>query len=349
MKKSEVYIYYQPQEEKTMIKSKKNTILYPDNKNGIYSYEYPTINGIKQYVQVRGTNKNNPLILFLHGGPGGALSGLCHILQKGWEDKYTVANWDQRNACKTYFANKGRAKEIAQTGTMADYIKDIDEVIAYLHTIYDFEKLILMGFSWGTAIGSEYAKQHPENLLCYIGVGQMANYRDDVLFILNKLLDIVPKGCKDEIKIKRMIDTLPQSPVWNKDLFKCMMHYNSLCTKYISKHAKAIKWGDIINSPFINFKEKLSISIPNYSLYTKSEETMISYDFRQNLNYEIPILFIFGSEEPICPNEPINDYLDAINAPVKKLEVIPNAAHMCFFDQPESFNKIVDSFVKSLK
>lgn len=62
-----------------MSKSKKNAVLYPDNKNGIYLYEYPMINGIKQYVQVRGADRKNPLILFLHGGPGGSLAGLCHV------------------------------------------------------------------------------------------------------------------------------------------------------------------------------------------------------------------------------------------------------------------------------
>ncbi|MBQ9078440.1 MAG: alpha/beta hydrolase [Ruminococcus sp.] len=130
-----------------MSKSKKNAVLFPDNKNGIYLYEYPVINGIKQYVQVRGTDRKNPLILFIHGGPGGSLAGLCHVLQADWEEKYTVANWDQRNACKTFLANKDNAMKIAMTGTMEDFIKDIDEVIAYLHTVYDFDKLILMGFS----------------------------------------------------------------------------------------------------------------------------------------------------------------------------------------------------------
>lgn len=67
-----------------MSKSKKNAVLFPDNKNGIYLYEYPVINGIKQYVQVRGTDRKNPLILFIHGGPGGSLAGLCHVLQADW-------------------------------------------------------------------------------------------------------------------------------------------------------------------------------------------------------------------------------------------------------------------------
>lgn len=75
-----------------MNKSKKNVVLYPDNKKGIYSYEYPIINGIKQYIQIRGMDKKNPLLLFLHGGPGSSLAGLCHVLQAGWEEYFTVVN-----------------------------------------------------------------------------------------------------------------------------------------------------------------------------------------------------------------------------------------------------------------
>lgn len=331
-----------------MSKLKKNAVLYPDNKNGIYLYEYPMINGIKQYVQVRGADRKNPLILFLHGGPGGSLAGLCHVLQAGWEEKFTVANWDQRNACKTYFANKDRAIEIAKTGTMEDFIKDIDGVIAYLHTVYDFEKLILMGFSWGSAIGSEYAKRHPEKLLCYIGVGQLTNYREGALFTCRKLLELTPKGSKDEEKVERIIETFPKNPSWDKELMTCMRYYTTLCIKYIAKHTKRVPYSKIFGSPFMNFKEKLNALIPKYSLLTKAYETMLAYDFRSNMNYEVPVLFVFGEEETGCNPELIEDCFDNISAPVKNLEIIPKAAHSCYFDQPEIFNQKITSFVNAI-
>lgn len=178
----------------------KNNVLHPDNKNGIYLYEYPVINGIKQYIQIRGTDRKNPLLLFIHGGPGASLAGLCHIMQAEWEKKFTVVNWDQRNTCKTYYANKENAAEIAKTGTIEDYVKDIDDIISYLHTVYDFDKLILMGFSWGSAVGAEYAKRHPEKLSCYIGAGQFINYREGVLTVCDKMLRLAPKNSPDEKK-----------------------------------------------------------------------------------------------------------------------------------------------------
>lgn len=323
----------------------KNNVLHPNNKDGIYLYEYPVINGIKQYIQIRGTDRKNPLLLFIHGGPGGSLAGLCHIIQAEWEKKFTVVNWDQRNTCKTYYANKEKAAEIAKTGTIEDYVRDIDDIITYLHTVYEFDKIILMGFSWGTAIGAEYAKHHPEKLYCYIGVGQFINYREGVLNVCNKMLGLVLKNTPDEKKIKDIIDKFPLKPVWNKELMGIMRYHSPLTSKYIAKHAKRVPLGKIVTSPFMNFKEKISTIIPNSSMLEKSYETMLNYDFRSNLHFEVPTLFIFGDEENICPSEMLKACFEDIETPQKRIEIIPRASHGCFIDQPNIFIKTLCSFV----
>ena len=82
--------------------SRKQEILQCYTEKGICLYETPEINGIRQYIQIRGADKKAPLMLFLHGGPGGSMAGLCHVMQPEWEHHFTVVNWDQRNACKTY-------------------------------------------------------------------------------------------------------------------------------------------------------------------------------------------------------------------------------------------------------
>lgn len=332
-----------------MNKAEKKAIVNPDNPNGIYLYEYPVINGIKQYIQVRGTDRKNPLMLFIHGGPGGSMAGFTHFVHKGWEEKFTLVNWDQRNSCKTYFANKDKAREVAKTGTMADYLKDIDEIIAYLHGVYDFEKIIIVGFSWGSAIGSEYAKLHPENLLCYISIGQLTNYRENVLFTCKKLLEIIPKGSKDTKKVKHIINSFPENVSWDKTLMKCMRNYLPLCSKYIVRHAKRVPFKQIFASPFMNFKETVNSSLPKYNLLTKSYETMLAYDFRNNTNYKVPVLFVFGDEEIVCNPELVAECFEEISAPQKRIEIIPKASHSCFFDQPESYNEIIDSFLTEIK
>lgn len=332
-----------------MNKSKRNKVLFPDSEKGIYRYEYPMVNGIKQYVQIRGRSRSNPLLLIVHGGPGGSLAGICDVVQRGWEDKFTVVNWDQRNSCKTCFANKNNAEAIAATGTLDDYVKDIDEVISYLHTVCEFDKLILMGFSWGSAIAVEYAKMHPENLLCYIGVGQYTEFYKgfELTCEMVEKLALESHNKSDLKKIQYFKSTIPTEPKMNREFMKSYGIYNMLGTKYISKHAKPFPVKELMKSPFLNFREKMAMIKHDYTMFDRSYTTMMEYDFRRNTNFEIPLLFVFGNEDYVCHASLFEEILGEITAPEKKLEVIENAGHSCFYDRPDEFLKIVSDFVST--
>lgn len=321
-----------------MNKTARNDILFPANENGVYKYEYPVINGIKQYVQIRGADKKNPLLLFLHGGPGGSLAGLCHVLQAEWEKLFTVVNWDQRNACKTYLANKDKAREIAKTGSMEDHLNDISEIIAYLHTIYDFDKLILVGFSWGSIIGAEYAKKHPEDILCYIGVGQFVNFRDGIELISEELSGLISESNTTDLKKLAAIKAaMPNESKMTKELFIGLRDFSMLGIKYIAKHAKPLPLSAILHSPFLKFKERLAMLNGDFTLQDKTYSTMIAYDFRGNMRFEIPVMFLFGEEDISCPLKLLQSCFDDISAPKKKLSVIKEASHCCFNDKPDDF------------
>lgn len=324
---------------------KRNELLHPDHPNGIYLYETPMIGGIPQYVQIRGQDRSNPVLLFLHGGPGGALSGITHIVHAGWEERFTVVNWDQRGAGKTHTLNRKHSKEIGKTGTMEDFTRDIHEIIAYLHTVLDFEKLILMGFSWGSAISAEYAKRYPEDLQCLINVGQYVHYSSGILLTCEKLLRIIPEGSADAGKVRKIIDEMPAQPQWNRELMWIMRNFNPLCGKYIMKHAKRTPIPEVLRSPFWTLREKWITTIPDSRALERSFRTMLEYDFRQNLHFKVPVLFVFGEEETVCPSELVQECFDEITAPEKHVLIIPKAAHCCFFDQPEAFRRGMEEFL----
>lgn len=328
-----------------MNKKASNDILFPANENGIYKYEYPVINGIKQYVQIRGENKSNPLMLFLHGGPGGSLAGLAHALQAEWEKAFTVVNWDQRNACKTYLANKAEARTIAKSGTMECYMQDIRELIAYLHTVCEFEKIILVGFSWGSVIGAEYAKTHPEDILCYIGIGQFVNFRDGINYINEELTKLIPQSeTGAHKKLSAFKAVVPNEPKMTKELFRGLRDFSMLGIKYIAKHAKPLPLSAVLRSPFLNFKEKLAMANSDFTLQDMTYTTMLEYDFRKDMRFEVPVMFIFGEEDINCPSALLESCFDDITAPIKKLSVISEASHCCFNDKPEQVFKELREF-----
>lgn len=326
--------------------SRKQDILQCYTEKGICLYETPEINGIRQYIQIRGADKKAPLMLFLHGGPGGSMAGLCHVMQSEWEHHFTVVNWDQRNACKTYLANKSNAAAISQSGTLEDYMADIDAVIAYLHTVYDFEKIILMGFSWGSLIGAEYAKRHGETVSHYIGVGQFIHYIDGLHYSCEWLRKVVKDAPADVEKINAFENSIPDPPQMTPAFMNSLKGFSMLGAKYIAKDGRAFPIKSLLTSPFLRFGEKMAMVHGNPKLFSGTYQTMLSHDFRNNLHFDMPVLFVSGDEDFVCPNELLAQHFGQITAPQKKNVVISKATHTCFYDQPTAFLDTIIDFTK---
>lgn len=326
--------------------SRKQKILQCYTEKGICLYETPEINGIRQYIQIRGADKKAPLMLFLHGGPGGSMAGLCHVMQPEWEHHFTVVNWDQRNACKTYLANKSNAAAISQSGTLEDYMADIDAVIAYLHTVYDFEKIILMGFSWGSLIGAEYAKRHGETVSHYIGVGQFIHYIDGLHYSCEWLRKVVKGAPADVEKINAFENSIPDPPQMTPAFMNSLQGFSMLGAKYIAKDGRAFPIKSLLTSPFLRFGEKMAMVHGNPKLFSGTYQTMLSHDFRNNLHFDMPVLFVSGDEDFVCPNELLAQHFGQITAPQKKNVVISKATHTCFYDQPTAFLDTIIDFTK---
>lgn len=326
--------------------SRKQEILQCYTEKGICLYETPEINGIRQYIQIRGADKKAPLMLFLHGGPGGSMAGLCHVMQPEWEHHFTVVNWDQRNACKTYLANKSNAAAISQSGTLEDYMADIDAVIAYLHTVYDFEKIILMGFSWGSLIGAEYAKRHGETVSHYIGVGQFIHYIDGLHYSCEWLRKVVKGAPADVEKINAFENSIPDPPQMTPAFMNSLHGFSMLGAKYIAKDGRAFPIKSLLTSPFLRFGEKMTMVHGNPKLFSGTYQTMLSHDFRNNLHFDMPVLFVSGDEDFVCPNELLAQHFGQITAPQKKNVVISKATHTCFYDQPTAFLDTIIDFTK---
>lgn len=140
---------------------------------GVDRAQMVRLGGIDQWVSIRGRDRRNPVLLVLHGGPGFPENALAWWNTRDLEEYFTVVHWDQRGSGKTYLANDPKA--IAPTMKPERFIADTGEMVTWLRGQLDKKKVFLLGHSWGSYIGLEYARQHPERLHAYIGVGQAAN------------------------------------------------------------------------------------------------------------------------------------------------------------------------------
>src|SRR5690606_2613363 len=144
---------------------------------GIQETYKARIGGIDQWINIRGQDRGNPVILFIHGGPASPLMPTVWEFQRPLEEYFTVVNYDQRGAGKTFLANDPDA--VAGTLHIARYVDDAIEIAEHVRQRLGKDKLILAGHSWGTIVGMGAALERPDLFHAYVGVGQVINVRDN--------------------------------------------------------------------------------------------------------------------------------------------------------------------------
>jgi pimeloyl-ACP methyl ester carboxylesterase len=128
------------------------------------------VGGIKQFITIQSADTTLPLLLFLHGGPGGSVMNYSDKFSNKLQNHFVVVHWDQRET--------GRTRELNPSPvplTLGQFQGDTQEVIGYLLRKFRREKLYLAGHSWGTALGFHIARTHPEWLYAFIAIGPMIN------------------------------------------------------------------------------------------------------------------------------------------------------------------------------
>jgi pimeloyl-ACP methyl ester carboxylesterase len=136
--------------------------------NGIDEGMYVRMGGIDRWIQIRGQDRNNPVLLGLHGGPGATWLPLTALFVP-WEKEFTVVQWDQRGAGKT-LETTGRS--VADTISIDRMAQDGIEVSEFLRNHLYKDKIIVLGHSWGSILGVHMAKQRPDSFYAYVGTGQ---------------------------------------------------------------------------------------------------------------------------------------------------------------------------------
>lgn len=168
-------------------------------KGGINESMYVDINGTKQWISIYGEDKNNPVLLYLHGGPGSSTSSYDYIFTRKWTDVYTVVTWDQRNCGKSYSSDQNKTK-LTYELMMSDGI----EMTRYLLNYLKKDKITLLGHSWGSYYGSNLVLEYPEYYDAYIGTGQLVDFiENEVAF-----KEVALKWTSNDIENQKLVNKL---------------------------------------------------------------------------------------------------------------------------------------------
>lgn len=299
------------------------------------------INGIKQGMFIRGENLQNPVILYLHGGPGTPLFQFISYLEKEkrLEKYFSVCYWDQRGAGMTYSKATNPA-----TMTVEQMVEDTHEVTEYLKSRFGHDKIYLLGHSWGSYLGVKTIEKYPENYLAYIGIGQVTNQAESERLAYDYMLTHAK-----EVNDKDVIEKLGKSDPCADDfpqLDYLVKSRTNILNKYRIGHLhQGITSYDIIKSLFVfkgyTISEKINWFLSaDFSMIYLFPPVLNDNLFTSSIKFEVPFYIIQGNYDYMVSQVLAEKYLDVIEAPKKEFFSFANSAHSPNMEEPEKFIEI---------
>ena len=300
-----------------------------------------TLGGMKQAIHIWGTKKENPVILFLHGGPGVPNRHDMAIRHMDLLDDFTIVAWDQRGTGGSYFGCD------PETLTLEQLISDCKDLVAYLCKTLGKKKIFLLGGSWGTELGTFVCKRYPDQIAGYIGYGQVVNGIENenlsYAYVLRKAKEA---GCSEDIAELEKIGP-PENGCY-KPVFEGLMTQRRLLKKYGGVSAKSNEGYfkstviPILKSPELSIADKIGTAKGYKVCLSRMWPTVVQYDFlRDCTEFQMPFYIFQGRKDNNTPSALIQDYYDAIVAPDKDLVWFENSAHGPLGEEPEKFKALM--------
>lgn len=138
--------------------------------NSIAEEEWVDINGLPQWTLTRGLDRDAPVLLVLHGGPGVSEFAWFRAFNSNLENSFVVVHWDQRAAGKSFDSSTP-----TETMNVEQFASDMDKLVDHLRDKFDRDRIAVLGHSWGSILGTIYTSRHPEKISGYIGTGQISD------------------------------------------------------------------------------------------------------------------------------------------------------------------------------
>jgi len=283
------------------------------------AYDTVSVGNIKHVISYAG-NKELPLILFLHGGPGSSRMKQAPAFSNLLQKHFLVVQWDQRDAGRTLALNKSSVPITVKL--MED---DTYEVIKLLLKKFNHKKLYLVGESWGTVLGFRMAEKHPELLNAYIAFSPVVNQTKSEQIVLDKLkIDAKEKG------------NIPAQ----KELSTVKIPFENYKQIYYSR-----KW--MFSYDGHPFADKDTVALKEYMEdWSKTWMPTWNEAIRQNLSTQLPkincpVYFFLGVKDLQTNFNIAKDYFKLLKAPKKNMFVFENAGHSVLTEEAEQVQKII--------
>jgi proline iminopeptidase len=306
------------------------------NPEGIDTLEFVTIGGTRQAITIRGRDRRNPILLFVHGGPANPTMPISWAFQRPWEDYFTVVQWDQRGSGKSAFAPADRER-LAQTMTLDTIVTDGLAIVDHVRRRLRQDKVVVMGWSWGTAVGARMALRAPEKFHGYVGLGQTVNASAERAAFDGTVARARQAGNADAVKELEALEPYP----------------GERGERVLPGAATVRKWARVYDGGWygrddLALYDALTEWAPEYSatdLATGSDASgwalpLLIRDLMQRdllvegAAFHVPVLLLMGQHDLHTPLPPVQAYYERLSAPSKRLVIFEKSGHFSMFEEP---------------
>ncbi len=290
----------------------------------VASLEQVQIGGIPQWVLIRGQDRKNPIVLFLHGGPGNPSMYLAHRFQRPLEKEFVVVHWDRRGAGKT-FTEDTPPDSLSVTQEVSDTV----ELVNLLRRRFGQSKVYLVGHSYGTYLGMIVAHRHPELFHAYVGIGQLSY-----------------EGARNTVLQDRWIREQARRLGNHKLLHDLDSHATIDREKWLFRLG-----GTLHRSKSVRTLILIGLMAPEYTLREGLDVRKGVNFTHRNLRFDaisgelanavprvdLPVYFFTGRYDLTVPFENTVEYEANLQAPRKQIVWFEESAHFPFLEEPDKF------------
>ncbi len=303
--------------------------------NGVESLEAVELGGVEQWLYLRGNDRDKPVLLYVHGGPGAPEMAYARDFGLRLEEHFVVVHWDQRGA------GKSCTSDVPDDSLrLEQYLADTVELVELLRRRFGVERVFLLGHSWGSVLGVLTAQRHPELLHAYIGMGQVVNMRRGEEISYRFVLDRAKAENNDEA-LRELAAVHPPYPD-TADLLvqrSWLSHYRG--DFYAGGAFSKLVQGALL-APEYSFLDLLSFYPCVLNSIDQAWGDLQELDFIRSVpRLEVPVYFLTGRHDYNTPFELVESYYEILDAPHKEIIWFEHSAHSPNLEEPERFQEVL--------
>jgi pimeloyl-ACP methyl ester carboxylesterase/membrane protease YdiL (CAAX protease family) len=307
--------------------------------NSIAEVQYLPLGGIAQWVMTRGENLDNPLLIVLHGGPGMSEMGFFRRFNAVLERHFTLIHWDQRGTGKSF------DRDIPESSMTLDrFVADLDELVEFVRRRFGKERVVLLGHSWGSALGAVYASRFPEKVSVYVGAAQVGD--SALAESISYAYGLAEAERRHDTKALEELRAIGPPPYPASSVFVERTTVNRLD----GQTRPGILWK--VGRALFGRPESSLLDLPNLIRgFRFSIDAMWAECSTLNLlklvpSLRMPVVIFVGRRDHWVPPETSVAFFDALSAPSKQIVWFERSGHEAFVDEPEKFNAAMVELVR---